>query len=151
MPLAVLFVRVGLYNHPAGLGLWIAHTLLAVPFAFFVLRDGFRRIPASSRRRRSSTGRPRFAALVHVTLPLARSSLAAAALLVFLVSWDEFAYALLLQVTNRPLPPLLYYLCRFRLSRHGERRRGDHAGAGGADHRRARAGDSLRVLAGSGR
>jgi ABC-type spermidine/putrescine transport system permease subunit II len=30
-----------------------------------------------------------------------------------LVSWDEFAYALLLQVTNRPLPPLLYYLTAF--------------------------------------
>jgi ABC-type glycerol-3-phosphate transport system permease component len=58
-------------------------------------------------------GATRFAALVHVTLPLARSSLAAAALLVFLVSWDEFAYALILQVTNRPLPPLLYYFAAF--------------------------------------
>ena len=34
-------------------------------------------------------------------------------MLVFLVSWDEFAYAILLQVTNRPLPPLLYYLAAF--------------------------------------
>jgi ABC-type spermidine/putrescine transport system permease subunit II len=47
------------------------------------------------------------------SIALARSSLAAAALLVFLVSWDEFAYALLLQVTNRPLPPLLYYYAAF--------------------------------------
>jgi len=29
------------------------------------------------------------------------------------VSWDEFAYALILQVTNRPLPPLLYYFAAF--------------------------------------
>ena len=35
------------------------------------------------------------------------------AFLVFLVSWDEFAYGLLLQVTHRPLPPLLYYLAAF--------------------------------------
>ena len=34
-------------------------------------------------------------------------------MLVFLLSWDEFAYALLLQVTNRTLPPLLYYLSAF--------------------------------------
>ena len=40
-------------------------------------------------------------------------SLAAAAILVFLVSWDEFGYALLLQVTNRSLPPMLYYLAAF--------------------------------------
>src|SRR5439155_519661 len=33
--------------------------------------------------------------------------------LVFLVSWDEFGFALLLQVTNRPLPPLVYYLTAF--------------------------------------
>ena len=48
-----------------------------------------------------------------ITLPLVRPSLAAAGILVFLVSWDEFAYALLLQVTNRSLPPLLYYLAAF--------------------------------------
>jgi ABC-type glycerol-3-phosphate transport system permease component len=32
---------------------------------------------------------------------------------VFLLSWDEFGFALLLQVTNRPLPPLVYYLSAF--------------------------------------
>jgi ABC-type glycerol-3-phosphate transport system permease component len=32
---------------------------------------------------------------------------------VFLVSWDELAFSLLLQVTNRPLPPLLYFLAAF--------------------------------------
>jgi ABC-type glycerol-3-phosphate transport system permease component len=29
------------------------------------------------------------------------------------ISWDEFAYAMLLQVTNRSLPPLVYYLAAF--------------------------------------
>jgi ABC-type spermidine/putrescine transport system permease subunit II len=48
-----------------------------------------------------------------ISLPLVRPSLAAAAILVFLLSWDEFAYAVLLQVTNRTLPPLLYYLAVF--------------------------------------
>ena len=48
-----------------------------------------------------------------VSLPLVRPSLAATIILVFLVSWDEFAYAVLLQVTNRSLPPLLYYLAAF--------------------------------------
>jgi ABC-type spermidine/putrescine transport system permease subunit II len=33
--------------------------------------------------------------------------------LVFLVSWDEFRLRLVLQVTNRLLPPLLYYFAAF--------------------------------------
>ena len=113
VPLAVLFVRLHLYNHPAGLGLWLAHTLLAIPFAFFILRNGFRAIPVELEEAALLDGASRAGAFWRVTLPLARPSLGAAALLVFLVSWDEFAYALLLQVTNRPLPPLLYYLAAF--------------------------------------
>jgi multiple sugar transport system permease protein len=113
VPMAVLFIRFGLYDSPFGLGLWIAHTLLALPFAFFVLRTGFRRIPTELEEAAQLDGATRTGAVLRVTLPLARPSLAAAALLVFLVSWDEFAYALLLQVTNRPLPPLLYYYAAF--------------------------------------
>jgi ABC-type glycerol-3-phosphate transport system permease component len=113
VPLAVVFVRLRLYNHPAGLGLWAAHTLLAVPFAFFLLRNGFRSVPVELEEAACLDGATRFGAFWRITLPLIRPSLGAAALLVFLVSWDEFAYALLLQVTNRPLPPLLYYLITF--------------------------------------
>ena len=113
VPMAVLFIRVGLYDSPLGLGLWIAHTLLALPFAFFVLRTGFRHIPPELEEAARLDGATSIGTLLRITLPLARPSLAAAALLVFLVSWDEFAYALLLQVINRPLPPLLYYYAAF--------------------------------------
>jgi ABC-type glycerol-3-phosphate transport system permease component len=113
LPMAVLFVRLDLYNNPAGLGLWVAHTLLAIPFAFFVLRTGIRRVPVELEEAAQLDGATRLGAVLRVTLPLAAPSIAAAALLVFLVSWDEFAYALVLQVTNRPLPPLLYYFAAF--------------------------------------
>jgi multiple sugar transport system permease protein len=113
VPLAALFIRLRLYNSPLGLGLWLAHTLLAVPFAFFVLRDGFRAVPPELHEAALLDGATPRAAFWRVMLPLIRPSLAAAAMLVFLVSWDEFGFALLLQVTNRPLPPLLYYLAAF--------------------------------------
>jgi len=113
VPMATLFLRVGLYNDPLGLGLWLAHTMLAIPFAFFILRNGFRRIPVELEEAAQLDGATRFGAVLRVTLPAARSSFAAAALLVVLVSWDEFGYALILQVTNRPLPPLLYYFSAF--------------------------------------
>jgi multiple sugar transport system permease protein len=113
IPMAVLFVHVGLYNNPAGLGLWVAHTMVALPFAFFILRNGFLRIPVELEEAAQLDGATPFRAVMRITLPLASPALAAAALLVFLVSWDEFAYALMLQVTNRPLPPLLYYFAAF--------------------------------------
>lgn len=113
VPLAAIFVRLGLYNHPAGLGLWLAHTLVGLPVAFLVLRSGFRSVPRELEDAARLDGATPVRAFVRVSLPLVRPALAAAALLVFLVSWDEFAYALLLQVTHRPLPPLLYYLSAF--------------------------------------
>ncbi|MDX2169080.1 MAG: ABC transporter permease subunit [Deltaproteobacteria bacterium] len=113
VPLAVLFVQLGLYNDPGGRGLWLAHTLLATPFAFFILRAGIRRVPSELEDAAQLDGASRAGAVWRVTVPLAAPSIAAAALLVFLVSWDEFAYALVLQVTNRPLPPLLYYFAAF--------------------------------------
>lgn len=113
VPLAALFVSAHLYNHSAGLGLWLAHTLLAVPVAFLILRTGFRDVPRELEDAARLDGASACGALWRVALPLARPSLAAAAILVFLVSWDEFAFAVLLQVTNRSLPPLLYYLAAF--------------------------------------
>ncbi len=113
VPLAALFVDAGLYNHPAGLGLWLAHTLLGIPIAFLVLRTGFRAVPRDLEEAAWLDGAGAFTTLWRIGVPLIRPSLAAAAMLVFLASWDEFAYAILLQVTNRSLPPLLYYFMAF--------------------------------------
>jgi ABC-type glycerol-3-phosphate transport system permease component len=113
IPLAVLFVRAGLYNGPLGVGLWLAHTLVGLPFAFFALRAGFAAVPPALEEAALLDGAPPRSVFLRVTLPLVRPSLTTAGLLVFLLSWDELAFALLLQVTNRPLPSLLYYLAAF--------------------------------------
>ena len=94
-------------------GLWLAHTLLALPLAFLVLRSAFRSVPRDLEDAARLDGASPAAAFWRVSLPLVRPSIAAASMLVFLVSWDEFGFALLLQVTNRPLPPLVYYLTAF--------------------------------------
>jgi multiple sugar transport system permease protein len=113
IPLAVIFVRLGLYNDPSGVGLWLAHTLLGLPFAFLILRAAFLGVPTELEDAARLDGASPARAFVLVSLPLVRPALGAAAMLVFLVSWDEFAFALLLQVTHRTLPPLLYYLSAF--------------------------------------
>jgi trehalose transport system permease protein len=113
VPLAAVFVYLGLYNHPAGIGLWLAHTLLAIPFAFLILRSAFRDVPADIEEAAMLDGASPLGAFWQIVVPAVRPALGAAAIIVFLVSWDEFTYALLLQVTNRPLPPLLYYFAVF--------------------------------------
>jgi ABC-type glycerol-3-phosphate transport system permease component len=113
VPLAALFVQLHLYNHPAGVGLWLVHTLLGIPVAFLMLRPAFAAVPREIEDAALLDGTTTVGLFWHITLPLVRPTLGAAAILVFLVSWDEFAYALLLQVTNRSLPPLLYYLAAF--------------------------------------
>jgi multiple sugar transport system permease protein len=109
VPLAAVFVRLALYNNPAGLGLWLAHTLLGIPVAFLILRTAFRAVPVELEEAALLDGASPAGMFWRVSLPLVLPSLAAAGMLVFLISWDEFAYAMLLQVTNRSLPPLLYY------------------------------------------
>ena len=113
IPLAALSIRLGIYNSPFGTGLWLGHTLLALPLAFLVLRSAFRSVPRDLEDAARLDGASPAAAFWRVSLPLVRPSIAAASMLVFLVSWDEFGFALLLQVTNRPLPPLVYYLTAF--------------------------------------
>ena len=113
IPLAVVFVRLGLYNRSTGVALWLAHAVLALPAAFLVLRAGFGAVPRDIEDAARIDGASPLRAFLYVTLPLIRPQLATAALLVFLLSWDEFGYALLLQVSNRTLPPLLYYLSAF--------------------------------------
>lgn len=113
VPFAALCVRIGLYNDPRGVGLWLAHTLLALPVAFLVLRAGFVQVPSEIEDAARLDGAGSWQVFWYVSVPLVRPALGAAAMLVFLVSWDEFAMALLLQVTNRTLPPFLYYLTAF--------------------------------------
>ncbi len=113
IPLAALFVRAGLYNQPWGGGLILADCLLGLPYAFLIVRNGVRSVPLEIEEAARLDGCSPLRTLWHVTLPLCRPAIAAAAVLVFLISWDEFAFALLLQVTNRPMPPLLYYYAVF--------------------------------------
>ena len=113
VPLAVIFVGLGLYNDPHGVGLWLAHTLLGLPIAFLILRAAFAGVPRELEDAARLDGASPAISFLRVSLPLVRPALGASAMLVFLASWDEFAFALLLQVTNRTLPPLLYYLSAF--------------------------------------
>jgi putative spermidine/putrescine transport system permease protein len=52
-------------------------------------------------------------AFLTIDLPIVRGAMATSFILCFILSWDEFGFSLLLQQTNRTLPPLLYYYTVF--------------------------------------
>jgi len=109
IPLAVLFIKLGLYNHPQGIGLLLAHTTLLLPFTTLIAYSTFKAVPKDLEEQAAIDGCSTLGAFVRVSLPLAKTGIAAAGILGFIISWDEFAYSLILQVTNRNLPPLVYY------------------------------------------
>lgn len=113
IPLAIIFIKLGLYNNPLGVGLIFSHLLFVLPFAIFIAYSTFKSIPNSLEEQAMIDGCSLLGAFMHITLPLARSGIATIFFISFILSWDEFTYSLLLQITNRNLPPILYYYSSF--------------------------------------
>ena len=113
LPLALAFIVTGLYDRPSAIGLALVHTALALPMTALVLFPAFLAIPLEIEEAAFLDGAAPLRIFLTIDLPLARGALAAAFILSFILSWDEFGFALLLQVTNRTLPPLLYYYTVF--------------------------------------
>jgi multiple sugar transport system permease protein len=113
MPLATILIKLGLYDTASGLGLALVHGALALPAAAILLFSAFIKIPIELEQAAYLDGASSLAIFLRVNLPQVRGALAAAFVVSFLASWDEFGFALLLQPTNRTLPPLIYYYTVF--------------------------------------
>lgn len=113
IPLAVWLVALGLYDSPSGAGLALVHAALALPTAALTAYSAFAAIPFELEEAAWLDGASPMRVFFSIDLPQARGALAAAFILCFILSWDEFGFALLIQVSNRTLPPLLYYYTVF--------------------------------------
>jgi multiple sugar transport system permease protein len=113
IPLAIGLGRVGLYDSPTGLGLALVHSALALPMAALMVYPAFVALPREIEEAAWLDGASPARIFLLIDLPQARGALAGAFILSFILSWDEFGYALLIQVTHRTLPPLLYYYMVF--------------------------------------
>ena len=76
------------------LGLLLSHTVLAVPFPFFVLENALKSVDPDLEDAAVSLGANRLHAFWKVTVPLILPSLLGAALFAFLASWDEVVIVL---------------------------------------------------------
>ncbi|MBN2564709.1 MAG: carbohydrate ABC transporter permease [Candidatus Eisenbacteria bacterium] len=93
-PLYVAMARIGLINrYPA---LVLPYTLLSLPLAVWILTHFFSTLPTSLEDAAMVDGCTPAQAFARIILPLAAPGVFTAAVLIFIFSWNEFLFALIL-------------------------------------------------------
>jgi multiple sugar transport system permease protein len=101
IPLFVMFSRIGLRG--SLYGLMIVYLASTLPVALFMLRNYFYAIPEELEEAGMVDGLTRLGVIRRITIPLAAPAIAAVALYVFMIAWNEFLYALLFVLEKREL------------------------------------------------
>ncbi|TQJ39950.1 carbohydrate ABC transporter membrane protein 2 (CUT1 family) [Arthrobacter sp. SLBN-112] len=104
VPLYVLFGRLGLLDNLGGLIL--ANVVSTLPIAVFILGGFMRTLPKELYEASSIDGSGPWKTYSSIALPLSAPSIAAAAIFLFVIHWNELLYPLLFIQTpgNRTLP-----------------------------------------------
>jgi multiple sugar transport system permease protein len=105
LPLAISFVRLGLYD--TALGVALIHTALALPFAVLVTASLFVGIPREFEEAAWVFGCSGPAAFRRIVVPLALPGIAATAVFAFVISWNEVFAAAVLTLRHRTLTAFL--------------------------------------------
>ncbi|GAB3481872.1 carbohydrate ABC transporter permease [Marinomonas epiphytica] len=105
LPLAVIFINVGLDDTLFGLSL--VHASLALPFAVLITSSLFMGIPVELEEAAWVLGCNRWQAFMKVVLPLALPGLTASAVFAFVISWNEVFAAAVLTINNQTLTAFL--------------------------------------------
>lgn len=107
VPIVETFIKLRLVN--TLLGVAMAHALLSMPYVIFIAMGVFETIPRDLDEQAQILGASKWYSFTRIMLPVALPGLAAAAIYVFLLSWDEFilAYFLLAFGNVSTLPVLL--------------------------------------------
>lgn len=103
--LYLLFTRLRLADTTTGLV--ILYTALLLPIAIWLLRAAFDAVPRELEEAAFADGCGRLGALWRVTVPLAAPGLAVTAILVFVLSWNEFMFAYLFTSARAVTIPVL--------------------------------------------
>jgi len=91
VPIVETFIRFQLVN--SVLGVAMAHSLLSTPYVIFIAMGVFEMIPKDLDEQAQILGASKLYSFTRIVLPVALPGLAAAAIYVFLLSWDEFIFA----------------------------------------------------------
>ena len=110
LPVAVTFLRwdkvlpISFYDSVLGHELVLAHMIITLPLATWVLVGAFDTIPHDLEEQASVDGATRLQTIWHVVIPVAAPGIAVATIFAWLASWDEVTYAIYLTLFNRTLP-----------------------------------------------
>ncbi len=107
LPIAVRFMRMGLFDSMGGLVL--AHLIRVLPVSCFILVSVFSAFPRELEEQASIDGCSRVGTIARIVLPLSLPGIAVAGLFAFLLSWDEFIYASYLTLAHPTMPLQVYY------------------------------------------
>lgn len=104
VPFFDLFSQLNLLN--TRIALITVYTYMNLPLVVWLMRNFFVSIPSDLDEAAYIDGATRFQTFKDIILPLARPGIAASAILVFLFSWREFLFALVLTISpaSRTLP-----------------------------------------------
>lgn len=91
LPYYIVYQTLGLYD--TFLGLIIIYSAVNLAFSVWLTRSFFEDLPVSLEEAAMVDGLSRMQAFHKITLPLAAPGLAATAVFVFILSWNEFFYA----------------------------------------------------------
>lgn len=105
LPMAIMFIKVGLDD--SILGLALIHTTLALPFAVLITYSLFSGIPIELEEAAWTLGCNRLQAFIKVIFPLVLPGITASAIFAFVVSWNEVFAAAVLTIEHRTLPAFL--------------------------------------------
>jgi ABC-type glycerol-3-phosphate transport system permease component len=92
IPIYIIFNKTHLVN--THLSLVIAYLAFTVPVGVWMLRGFFKGIPYNLEEAAMVDGCTRFTAFLRVVLPLARPGISATAVYIYIVTWQEFMFAL---------------------------------------------------------
>jgi putative spermidine/putrescine transport system permease protein len=90
------------------LGYAVGHTMLALPFTILICMGSLQQVGSTMEEAARTLGAGRIRAFASVTLPLILPSVAAAAVIAFITSWDEVVIALFLKGYDQTLPVAIF-------------------------------------------
>jgi multiple sugar transport system permease protein len=105
LPIFLLYRALGLTD--THVGLILLHTMYNLPLCIWMLRGYFAEVPVEVEESALIEGASRIQALRLVTLPLAAPGLVATTIFVFIFSWTELFFALILTTNNVLTLPVL--------------------------------------------
>jgi multiple sugar transport system permease protein len=97
LPFFIVFKNLGLLDTKAAL--IIAYCSLILPLCIWIMKGYFDGLPPNLEKAALVDGCTRFQAIRKIVMPVARPGIVAAGIFCFLVSWNEFIFALILTGT----------------------------------------------------